>query len=88
MGGMAVGWRDEYVAIIFQLFLNINSVLLHEIELHKMTKELALRPQYKQYLNPKPKLFGQTQPKPVPKSKSPTRHGLTGTPGQPWPSWQ
>ena len=52
-GGMATGCRDEYVVLIFQFFLNIiwitkhsfvNSVLLHEMELHKMTKELALRP--------------------------------------------
>ena len=78
MGGMAVGWRDEYVVIIFQFFLNINSVPLHEMELHKMTKDLALRPQYAQYPNPnpKPELFGQTQPEPHPKSKSRTRHGL------------
>ena len=64
MGGMAVGWRDEYVVIIFQFFLNINSVPLHEMELHKMTKDLALRPQYAQYPNPnpKPELFGQTRP--------------------------
>ena len=41
----------EYVVIIFPFFLNIiwiakhslvNSVPLHEMELHKMTKELAL----------------------------------------------
>ena len=30
-------WRDEYVVIIFQFFLNINSVPLHEMKLHKMT---------------------------------------------------
>ena len=50
--------------IIFQFFLNINSVPLHEMELHKMTKDLALRPQYAQYPNPnpKPELFGQTRP--------------------------
>ena len=78
MGGMAVGWRDEYVVIIFQFFLNINSVPLHEMELHKMTKDLALRPQYAKYPNPnpKPELFGHTRPEPDPKSKSPTRHGL------------
>ena len=48
------------------------------MELHKMTKELAVRPQYAQYPNPNPKreLFGQTQPEPDPKSKNPTRHGL------------
>ena len=81
MGGMAVGWRDEYVVIIFQFFLNINSVPLHEMELHKMTKDLALRPQYAQYPNPnpKPELFGQTRPEPDPKSKSPTRQGLMVT---------
>ena len=57
-------WRDEYVVIIFQFFLNINSIPLHEMKLHKMTKELALRPQYAQYPNPnpKPELFGQTRP--------------------------
>jgi len=44
MGGMAVGLRDEYVVIMFQFFLNINSVPLHETELHKLTKDLALRP--------------------------------------------
>ena len=35
------------------------------MELHKMTKELALRPQYAQYPNPnpKPELFGKTRPK-------------------------
>ena len=49
--------------IIFQFFLNINSIPLHEMKLHKMTKELALRPQYAQYPNPnpKPELFGQTR---------------------------
>ena len=76
--------------IIFQFFVNIsqyylnsrnslfNSVPLHEMELHKMTKDLALRPQYAQYPNPnpKPELFGQTRPKPDPKSKSPTRQSL------------
>ena len=71
---MAVGWRDKYVLIIFQFFLNItwiakhslfNSVPFHEMDLQKMTKELALRPQYAQYPNPnpKPELFGQTWPK-------------------------
>ena len=53
MGGMAVDWRDKYVLIIFQFFVNIiwitkhslfNSVPLHEMELQKMTKELASRP--------------------------------------------
>ena len=44
MGGMAVGLRDEYVVTMFQFFLNINSVPLHETELHKLTKDLALRP--------------------------------------------
>ena len=45
---------------------------------HKMTQELALRPQYAQYPNPnpKPELFGQTRPEPDPKSKSPTRQTL------------
>ena len=76
MGGMAVGWRDEYVVIIFQFFLNINSVPLHEMKLHKMTKELALRPQYAQYSNPKPETF---LVKPDPKSKKPSRHGLPET---------
>ena len=71
-------WRDEYVVIIFQFFLNINSIPLHEMKLHQMIKELALRPQYAQYPNPnpKPELFGQTRPEPDPKSKSPTRQGL------------
>ena len=80
MGGMAVGWRDEYVVIIFQFFLNFNCVPLHEMELHKMTKELTLRPQYAQYLNLKPEFFGQTRPEPDPKSKSPTRQGLEQVP--------
>ena len=58
-----------------------NSAPLHEMELHKMTKDLALRPQYAQYPNPNPKpdLFGQTRPEPDPESKSPTRHGLPVT---------
>ena len=52
-GGMAITWKDEYVVIIFQLFLNIiwmtkhslvNSVPLHEMELYKITKEFVLRP--------------------------------------------
>ena len=34
----------------------------HEIELHKITKDIALRPQYAQYPNPKPELFCQTRP--------------------------
>ena len=53
------------------------------MKLHKMTSELALRPQYAQYPNPnpKPELFGQTRPEPDPKSKSPTRQSLLlGTP--------
>ena len=44
-----------------------------------MTKELALRPLYAQYPNPKPELFGQTRPEPDPKSKSPTRQSLLVT---------
>ena len=44
-----------------------------------MTKELALRPLYAQYPNPKPELFGQTRPEPDPKSKSPTRQSLDAT---------
>ena len=76
MGGMAVGWRDEYVVIIFQFFLNINCVSLHEMEIHKMIKGLALTPQYAQYPNPKPETF---LVKPDPKSKKPSRHGLPET---------
>ena len=53
MKGMAVDWRDRFVQIIFQFFVNIiritkhsllNSAPLHEMELNKMTKDLALRP--------------------------------------------
>ena len=48
------------------------SVPLHEMELHKMTKDLALRTQYAQYPNPnpKPELFGQTRPKPTRSQKA------------------
>ena len=59
----------------------VNSVPMHKMELHKMTKEIALRRQYAQYPNPnpKPELFGQTRPEPDPKSKSPTRQSLDGS---------
>ena len=53
MKGMAVDWRERFVHIIIQFFVNIiritkhsllNSVPLNEMELNKMTKGLALRP--------------------------------------------
>ena len=71
MKGMAVDWRERFVHIIIQFFVNIiritkhsllNSVPLNEMELNKMTKGLALRPLYAKYPNPKPELFGQTRP--------------------------
>ena len=67
MGGMAVGWRDEYVVIIFQFFLNINSVPLHEMELHKMTKDLDHNMHNTWARTRKPEVFGQTRPEPNPK---------------------
>ena len=49
-----------------------------------MTKELTLRPQYAQYLNPKLELFGQTRPEPDSKSKSLTRESLLTCFRPPW----
>ena len=58
----------------FELNHQRKFVLRHPVELHTMSKELALIPKYAQYPNPtrNPNFLV----KPDPKSKSPSRHGL------------
>ena len=59
---------------------------MHKMELHKITKELALILLYAHYPNPnpKPELFGQTRPEPDSKSKSLTRESLLTCFRPPW----